>query len=40
MVSPYLSLWESELQGEPMGVRVKDVGESESHVSAGSTTEL
>jgi hypothetical protein len=32
MVSPYLSRnRESKPQGEPMGVRVKDAGESECH---------
>ncbi len=30
VLSPYLSLWESELQGKPIGVRVEDVGKSES----------
>ena len=30
VASPYLSLWESEPQGEPTGMRVWDLGESES----------
>ena len=31
-VSPYFSLWDSEPQGKPMEMRVKDAGESEGSV--------
>jgi hypothetical protein len=31
-VSPYFSLWDSEPQGKPMEMRVKDAGESECSV--------
>jgi hypothetical protein len=32
VVSPYPSRWESESQGEPIGVRVEDDGGSEGHL--------
>jgi len=35
VVSPVSSLWDSEPQGKPMGCRVKEAGQSESHSVMG-----